>query len=260
MHLTDLDLLLWAASFLTNAILLIVLVVRGRVASLPVFTTLIALNVGRTIALFLIQHFGTRHIYFYTYWYLAIVDVVLQLGVVCEIAKHIFRSRGKWAKDVAPRLLWWCAGSIALAIALTAIPKPLTRLWMQSLMIKGSFFSAALMSELFVVMVLLAARSGMPWKTHVARIAEGFAAYSFISVLLETGNTYFGLATNTRAYDNLSRVRIMIYIFCAVYWSITLWMNSEPARVMTERMRQQLNELNRSAAMDVQRLRSGGDS
>jgi hypothetical protein len=260
MHLTGLDLLLWAASFLANAILLIVLLARHRAASFPVFTALIALNVGRTIALFLIQHFGTHHTYFYTFWYLAIIDVALQFGVVCEIAAHVFRSRGKWRENVTPMLLWWFVLSVLTAAALTSLPKPSTRLWMQVLIIKGSFFWAALMSELFVGMVVSAARFGMPWKTHVARIAEGLAVYSLISVLIETGNTYYGLAIDSYAYDNLSHLRIAVYVLCTAYWSITLWLQVTPVRGMPEQMRQELRAVNESAAQNLRKLRSGRKS
>jgi hypothetical protein len=255
MHLTGLDLLLWAASFAAHLGLLFVLVVRRRARSFPVFTTLIIANVGRTIALFLIQVYGTKAEYFYTFWSLAVLDVALQLGVVYEMASHVFRPSGRWAIEAAS-MWWWILGSIALAAGLTWIPKPSTHFWMQILILKGGFFSAALLSELFVGMILLAATAGLPWKTHVARISQGLGVYSVVTVLTETGNTYFGLRSNAKIYDELSHARIAVYIACVIYWIIMLWRENPQSREMTDLMRRQVEALDDSAALNLESLRS----
>ena len=99
MHLTGLDLLFWAASFFGHVALLVVLFLRRRARTFPLFTTFICANILRTISLYLIARFGTKATYFYTYWYLAIFDVGLQLGVVYELASSIFRPVGVWTKE-----------------------------------------------------------------------------------------------------------------------------------------------------------------
>jgi hypothetical protein len=93
-HLTGIDLLFWAASFLGHVSVLSVLLLRCRAREFPVFTTFISANIARTIALFLIQHYGTKSDYFYTYWFLAVLDVMMQLGVACEMTFRIFRPPG----------------------------------------------------------------------------------------------------------------------------------------------------------------------
>src|SRR5258705_12103426 len=112
MHLTGLDLLFWVAGFVGHVILMFVLWLRHRAKVFPMFTALIGLNVVRTIALALIQLYGTRRGYFDTYWSLAILDVALQLGVVYEMASRVFRPLGKWASDVRRSILWWIAVSL----------------------------------------------------------------------------------------------------------------------------------------------------
>ena len=256
MHLTGLDLLFWAVGFVGHVILMLVLWIRQRARTFPIFTALIGLNIVRTIALALIQQYGTRRGYFYTYWSLAILDVALQLGVVYEIASRVFRPLGKWASDVRRGILWWIAGSVTLAAGLTWIPTPPTRLWMQVVMIKGSFFSAALLSELFVGMIALSATAGLPWKTHVARISQALGIYSIFTVLIEAGNSYFGLRSGTQAYVDLTRIRMGLYLVCVMYWIVMLWRDAPPGREMTERMRRQLAAINASAAFDLQELRS----
>jgi hypothetical protein len=256
MHLTGLDLLFWAVGFAGHVILMVVLWVRQRARAFPFFTALIGLNVVRTIALALIQLYGTRRGYFYTYWFLAVLDVALQLGVVYEMASRVFRPLGKWASDVRSAILWWIVGSIAVAAGLTWIPTPPTRLWMQVVMIKGSFSSAALLSELFVGMIALSTTAGLPWKTHVARISQALGIYSLFTVLIEAGNSYFGLRSDTRAYVDLTHVRMVLYLVCVSYWIVMLWRDAPADREITEGMRRQLAAINAGAALGLQQLRS----
>jgi hypothetical protein len=260
MHLTGLDFLFWAAGFITHAILLLVLWTRRRVASFPIFTALITLNVARTVALFFIRLCGTKDGYFYTFWSLAIIDVALQLGVVYEMSSRVFRPNGKWAVDVKGGLITWICGSICVAAVMTWISTPPASLWRQVVLIKGSFFSAALLSELFVGMILLSATAGLPWKTHVARIARGLGVYSVVTVLIETANTSFGLKGGTRIYDDLSRARMTVYLACVIYWTIALWMDAPPLRTLTGPMRQQILAAHQRASLDLDSVRSQEES
>jgi hypothetical protein len=150
----------------------------------------------------------------------------------------------------------WIAGSIALAAGLTWLASPPTRLWIQTAMIRGNFFSAALLSQLFVGMIVLSVTAGLPWKTHVARISQGLGIYSVSTVLIETGRTYFGLKRSTRTYDELSHARIAVYLVCLVYWIIMLWREAPQPREMPERMRRQLLELQRTFGHQLLSLRS----
>ena len=71
---------------------------------------------------------------------------------------------------------------------------------MQVVVIKGNFFSSVAMSELFVGMIALSVKSGLPWKTHVARISQGLGVYSIVDLVIETGHSYFGVGQNTQVY------------------------------------------------------------
>jgi len=256
MHLTGLNLLFWAASFVGHVTLLFVLCIRRRVRDFPLFTTFITANILRTIALYVIAHFGTKAIYFYTYWYLAILDVVLQLCVVYELASRIFRPLGVWAKDVRRGFVGLGSLSIVVATALAWLASPPTRLWMQSVMIKGNLFSAALMSELFVGMIILSVTVGLPWRTHIAQIAQGLGIYSVIDVLVEAAHSYFGLSRDTRAYDDLSHARIAVYLACTLYWIIMLWREAPRSRELSAQMHSDLLALQERVGYHLQSLRS----
>lgn len=102
---------------------------------------------------------------------------------------------------------------------------------------KGNLFAAALLSELFVAMMALSINAGLPWKTHVAKIAQGLGAYSLITVLIESGHSYFGAGRELPTFTALSHVRMAAYLGCVTYWMINLWRDERPARRMTEEMR-----------------------
>jgi hypothetical protein len=254
MQLTGLDLLFWAAGFYSHIVLLLVLSTRRRASEFPFFTALIASNVLRTAALYLIIHHGTKHEYFYTYWSLAAVDMTLQFCVVYEMASHVFRPLGGWAPDVRKSFAWLIFGSIAIASALTCLAKPDTQIWARSIVIRGNFFSSALMSELFVGMIALSVTVGLPWKTHVARISQGLGIYSIIGVLTEAGHNQFG--THSHIFATLSHLRIATYLICIWYWNIMLWRNAPAPRELPEEMRIQLFTLQRTVEYDLRKFKN----
>ena len=259
MDLSELDLLFWAMSFIGHVVLLSVLALRGRCRTFPIFTSLVVLNIMRTIVLFFIRRHDARSMYFYTFWSLAVIDVGLQFGIVYELSSKIFRPLGKWARDIKRKLLIWVIVSIVFTALLTLIPRPSSNFWMQGLILKGSFFSAALMSELFVVMVTLSAVAGLSWSSHVAKIATGLTAYSVATLVLETANTCLGLGGNGRIYDDFSRLRIAIYLCCVAYWIVALWRNAPPITKMPDHVRQQASTINQMVKIRIEALRQAGE-
>jgi hypothetical protein len=256
MHLTGLDLLFWAASFLGHLALLFVLWERHRAKLFPFFTALISTNIIRTIALYLVMHHWTTGNYFYTYWSLTVLDTILQFCVAYEMASHVFRPMGVWSSDVRKGFIWLLGLSLVVASGLTWLASPPTRFIVQSIVIKANFFAAAWMSELFVGMMTLSARVKRPWNTHVAAISKGFGVYSMLGVIIESGQAYFGAGQNTEAYTDLSHLRIAVYLGCVVYWIVALWRDAPPSQQLTEQMRAQLFFLQRKVEYDLQSLRS----
>ena len=257
MHLNGLDLLFWVAGLAGHVALLFVLLWKKRAARFPIFTTLIAMNVVRTVILYGVLTFGTRRQYFYSYWSLTMVDAVLQFSVVYEMAAHAFRPLGAWARDVGDRMIGLIGLSLAIAGGLTWLASPPTRLWMQTVVIKGNFFSEVCMSELFVGISALSVTSGLPLKTHAAKIAQGLGAYSIFEVLIEGGHNYFGVLRDNHVYQVLAHVRMTAYISCVCYWIVMLWREEPAPRLLTPEMRSQLSELRRRVQEDLERLRSG---
>ncbi len=154
------------------------------------------------------------------------------------------------------RIACWFAGSTVAAGLLALSAHPATKLLIQSIMIQGNLFTAALMSGLFVGMIILSVTAGLPWKTHVARICQGLGAYSFVQVAIEAGHTYYGLTASDRIYVELSHLRIAVYLVCLLYWIVMLWRTAPPVRTMPDLMRRQLFALSGSVEVGLKTLRS----
>lgn len=255
MHFTGLDLFYWAAGFLGHAVLFAVLILRRRFKQFPIFTTWIASNLLRTVALALIAGTGNRASYYYAYWSLAAVDTALQLGIVYEMYSHTFRPLGKWAVDVHSTLRWLLLGSVVLAAGLAGIATPHTKLWVEMLTIRVNLFSSVWMSELFVAMIAVAACVGLPWKAYVVRISAGLGVYSLFGVMIAAGNTYFGLKGGERIYDLLSHCRMAIYLACLIYWVGALLRDEPDSLKMSQELDRQLNELSAMIRRDVDFIR-----
>jgi hypothetical protein len=256
MHLGEMDLFFWAAGFAVHLVLLFVLFYRGRARVFPFFTSLIALNVVRTVVLYLVRNHGTREGYFYTFWSLAVLDVVLQLCVVYEVAYRVFRPLNVWARDVRGNFLWLLNLSTTVALVLAWAESPVVQTRVQALVARGNLFAAALECEILVAMMALSANARLPWKTHVAKIAQGLGVYSLISVLFETARSYSGVSHVLPSFSGLSHIRMVVYLSCVTYWIVSLARSERAARIMTAEMREKIFALGSQVAYDLHDLQS----
>jgi hypothetical protein len=257
MHLTGIDLLFWAAGFVAHVVLLLVLWVRHRAATFPFFTLLIANNVIRTVVLYFVVLMGSKHAYLIAYLSLGSLDLIWQLCVVGEMASHVFRPLGNWAPDARVRLAWIVLASIGIGAGLTwlsAIPSAHTLIL--TILIRGNFFSAVLMTELFAGMVALSVTIRLPWRTHATRITQGLGFYSFVCILIEAGHSYLGIDHNIRISADLTYFRMLTYLICAGYWILMLWLDAPVPKALPKEMEQHLLALQRQVEAYLQRLRT----
>ncbi len=260
MNLTGLDRLLWALCLAGHCVLLTVLFLRQRAATFPWFTTLISANVLRTVVLYFTLRFGSSENYFYTYWILAFVDVVLQLAVAYELSTHVFQPLGAWAPDVRRSFSALIGVSVLVALALTWLATPPTHKLRLAILLRGEFFSSVVMSELLVAMIGLSVTLGLPWRTHVARLAQGFGVYSAFGILTDAGHSYFGSSRGNDFYKSLSQFQIVLYLACVSYWTVTLFQKEPAARKLPARLHEDLRVLQRKAALMLESLRTQGST
>jgi hypothetical protein len=256
MNLSYFDRFVWAASLYGQALLILVLWTRGRVKSFPIFTAYIAESIATNLALYFIRYHLSRPTYSHAYHTLGFVDEALQLLVVYELAVHIFCPTGVWASDVRKTFLALVGASFAIAFLLTWLAHPAGSLPVDTFLLRSNFFSAALMSQLFVGMMILSATVGLPWKTHVARIAQGLGAYSLFCVAKNIVLAYVDISKHPQVFRELSHLRILTYLGCEAYWIVLLWQKAPAPRDLPEAMRAQIYTLQKQVEYDLVRIRA----
>lgn len=241
MHFNGLDLFFWVAGLAGHLALLGVLWLKRRASDFPVFTALICLYVSRTIVLMLSHSIGYS-VYYYLYWSLAVVDVLLQLGVLAEIAGHVFRPAGMVLSGTWKTMLWAISISLAVALGLTALAAPPTRSLMQTVVVRGNFFSSVLMSELFAGILSLSVNAGALWRTHTAQIAYGLGAYSIVGFVVQALQNHVG-AVNAQPYLALAHIQMTAYLVCLAFWTVSLVREAPAPREVTAELDRQLLHL-----------------
>jgi hypothetical protein len=253
MHLTGTRFLFWAAGLSAHCLLLVVIFTRHRAKSFPVFTTLVAMNVVNAIVLYEVANRGSKRLYLVVYFLFAVLDLILQFSVTYELSRHLFCPTGTWALDVQESFFSLAVMSIVVASALASLPTPPEKRLLAALLDKGNIFSAALQCELFVGMIAFSATARLPWKTHVARIAQGLGFFSLIGLLTDAGHS--AVARNSALFQELTSVRMLAYLICAGYWIVALFFHAPEPKELPEKVRRQLFLLHTKIEYDLRKLR-----
>jgi hypothetical protein len=250
------DFLFWAAGLFGHIVLLVVILTRHRAKTFPFFSNLIAMDIVRTITLYLLALHGTRYYYRITYTSFAMLDLTLQFCVAYEVALHVFRPTGRWAPDVQKGFIIVVLASVTVAAGLTFLPPSLAKTWPAAILIRGNFFASVLMFELFVGMVALSVTVGLPWRPHAARIVQGLGFYSLVSIVTDAGHNVFGVERTSKISVDLSLMRMASYLICVAYWIVMLWRDAPAPRELPVVVRSQLMALQRLVEYDVRKLRA----
>lgn len=248
MGFTGTQLAVWAVGFAALVILAGVMVIRRRVRAFPFFTALVAFDALQSIVLPLLS---TRPwLYDRAYWGGAIVDFVLQMVVVVEIARNVFKPFGRWAAGA--RTFWISVSSLclvlALGLAILADPETPGSTW--TWVIRGDFFAIMLTCMVSVAVLVTARRYGLSWRNHVMGLAQGWTFWAFITFVVETCHSYWGYSAN---YLPLFYISALSGVAAQAYWVVVLW-RDEPNRAMSPELHQILIERQRELDYYVGKL------
>ncbi len=252
MNLSALDNALWAASLVGHVALAIVLVIRKRVGSFPVFTAFVAFEASRTILLFFVLRYGSKHAYFLAYWITGFADYIFQVALIFEIARDVLRPTGRWVLDARKSFLGWgSAGLVASALLALQIGPPQSQgldLWD----VRITVFTSLLTCELFIAMAAVANRLGLQWRSHAVAISQGIALWAFVALLEEFGHVIFGW---DRQFVIFVHVRMLVYLAVLVYWIGAFWLPEKARAPLSPEMSAYLLALRERVQYD---LRAGG--
>jgi hypothetical protein len=226
MNLSALDFALWMASFLGSATLFFILIHRRRWKEFPVFTVFIGFDGTVNTALFLIYLFCSKSWYARIYWTYSLLDFLLQLGVIWEIARIVLRPTGTWVRDARKQFILWGAAGILLAAALPWLVTPPAATLLHRWEVRGNLFTSLVICELIAVVTRTSKSLGLGWRNHVMALGNGWTVWAVVAILVDGLHSYFGAE---RYFRELEHVRMFAYLAVLGYWMVQFWLE-EPAR------------------------------
>ena len=225
MNLSLMATILWAAGFVLNAVLFFVLLYKRRYRVVPWFTAWIAAELLYTIALFLGYRFGSKQAYAMIYWSSDFFDVALQIAVVLEISRYIFKRSGRWVEGARVRLVLMGAAAPVVALIMAGTMKPAAETSLDAWLARASLFTTILVCLLFTSVVMSSMQLGLGLRSHVMRESYGFILWNVVAFVTDTLHAYW---RTMGQFGTLENIRIVVFQTALIYWSVAFWL-PEPA-------------------------------
>jgi hypothetical protein len=248
MNLSALDDALWVANFLGNAILFSILIYRRRCRDFPVFTALNGYEAAVPALLYGIYLHGSQVWYARIYWTYALLDFILQLGVIWEIAHIVLRPTGTWVRDARKQFILWGAAGILLAAALPWLVSPPAANLLHRLEVRGNLFTSLVVCELIAVVTRTSKSLGLGWRNHVMALGNGWTAWAVVAILVDGLHSFFGAE---RYFRELEHVRMFAYLAVLCYWSVQFWLEEPARQPISPQLRAYIEVLHRRIKNDL---------
>lgn len=221
MNLSVLDNALWAASLIGHVALLLLLVLRKRVRHLPVFALFVASEAFRTVLLFVVLRYGTKHGYFLSYWITGFANYVFQVALIVEIGLHVLRPTGRWVLEARRSFLLWAAAGLGVAAVMAFEVGPSQSRGLDLWDARITIFTALMTCGLFLALVTAANRLGLRWRSQAFAIGQGLFVWALVALIGDVGHTALGWERNFVVLDH---VQMFAYLAVLVYWIWTFWL------------------------------------
>ena len=208
------EIVFWGIGFVLSASLFVMLASQRR-DSEKWFTAWIGFGCANSAALFLVSRLSVPHLYFLVYWIDAFLDLLLQLGVVYEVARAVLTRKGQWVAKSGDRLgVYFCVGVVASVVVSFTI-SPAAGTVVDVVFARANLFMTVLFCSTFGTVVLLSMRCGVGWRGRPAKLVYGLVVWNLVSFCTDTLHTYW----STIAYfTKLEYIRDASFIVVLIYW------------------------------------------
>ncbi len=240
MNFTLMAIVLWAAGVILNAALLFVLLYKRRYRTVPWFTAWMGTELVYNVALFLGYRFGSKHAYALIYWSSDVLDVLLQIAVILEIARYVLRRSGRWVEGARIRLTLMGSTAPLVAFGMAWFMKPAAQTRLDALEARSSLFTTILICLLFTAVVIASQQLGLGLRSHVMRETYGLIAWSLIAFVTDTLHAYWRTMGHFTLLEN---VRIGVFQAALIYWAVAFWRPEDEPAVVTSDTINRLDDL-----------------
>ena len=221
MKLSLIEIALWAAGSALNAALVFVLLFKKRWKIVPCFTAWMIFQLLFAAACFLVYRAGSKELYRWTYWLGALVDFLLQMAVVVEIAAAVMKREGEWVEGAKSALLPFIVVGLVVAAGFAAAMVPAAPNVLYSLNARASLFTTVLICFLFAAVVRGSQQLGLGWGSQIARVSYGLTFWTLAAFVTDTLHAYWRTLPH---FQTLENIRIVCFQGSLLYWCIIFWL------------------------------------
>ncbi len=255
MNLSTLDLALWMTSSLANAALFAILMARRRWREFPVFTAYMGFDAALNPLLYALFQHGYGSWYARVYWSSVLIEFVLQLGVMWEIARIVLRPTGTWVRDAKRQFILWGAAGILLAAALPWLVTPPGASLLDRLVVRGFLFTGLVICELIAVLTRTSKSLGLGWRNHVMALGNGWTVWAVVAILVDGLHSYFGAQLY---FTELEHVNSFVYLAVLGYWGVQFWLEEPVRQPISPELRAYIQALHQRVKNDLDTLGAQG--
>lgn len=238
-----------AAGLILQAWLCIVIFRKGLARFYPIFFLYLLLNLAEDPLSWCLNPGGDAYRHYY--YAVTILDYVLQLLILFEIGRNVFRpSRRSIPVPIVP------VATVALllcAIVAASFSRPAQLIGAEQLVrisLQITFALAILKILLFAALAGFAQVLGIGWKNHVLQLATGLAFYAGISLLVQISSSHVPTSDRQIYIAHLSRlmqIQSAAYNLTLIFWIWAFSRNEAPRKDFTPQMQEVLVTIAESA-------------
>ena len=201
--------------------------------------------------MYVIYLHGSRSWYAWAYYTAILIEFVLQLGVVWEIARIVMRPTGSWVRDARKQFILWGAAGIVFAAALPWLVTPPSASVLGRLEVRGNLFASLVICELIAVVTRTSKSLGLGWRNHVMALGNGWTVWAIVAILVDGLHSYFGAE---RYFGELERLRTFASLGVFAYWMVQFWMEEPARKPLSPELRAYIENLHQRMKIDLDTL------
>lgn len=214
MHLRLADYVLWFATPLIQAGVLVAMFRRGLQREYPFFFNYTLLQVI-SVPVLAILMYRSYSLYYYAYYVNLGLSVILSFAVLQEIFKDAFRPYEN-LRDLSLILFRWCALVVLLVGVMWAINAGHTadNGVVTDVMLLADRSVRLMQCGLVFFLILFSSYLGLPHRSLLFGISLGFGFFAAVNMLVATAASHRGVLSSTA----LSRINGVAYLAAVFIW------------------------------------------
>jgi hypothetical protein len=249
MRLPLLDTALWAAGPLLNAALLCVILLRRRLRTFPLLACWCMLTIVSAAVLFFTYRIGSDHTYALVYWIVEGLDALLQIGVIIEVARIVFRPGTGATRGIRLAPMIGATALISFVVVWWVHPTSVTHAGVWE--IRGDLFTSLIVSATFALVLLLSQKQGRHWRSHVMSIGYGLMVWAVVTLVIGLLHGYWGRHMH---YLGVEHARMFVYLCILCYWFFALWRDEPEKEQPSAEMRDAILRLTDKVSYDLAKV------